>query len=338
MARVSIITPTYNHARFIVDCIQSVQAQTYEDWEMLIVNDGSTDATAEIVARYIVNEPRIKLFNRANVGIFRLGETYNFALEQASGKYIAILEGDDVWLPEKLELQVKALEAHPDHVLAWGQAYYGEAEHLKRMHPSSPVADEKNLPYFNNTPVGNIFNVFLLYNCIPALTILIRKDALLGIGGFLQSFHLPLVDLPTLMALAKKGPFYFENRDLGIWRIYPNQVTKTYTQEIYQGFRDLSMMHYRQLPEEMRRLLVVDEKTIIQKHDDLILLSLARSGRYSLIRKEFKQARKSYRKAIFYKGMRLPIWRLRALVGYAFSLFRADVEGFAKLLGKTSYK
>ena len=106
---VSVITPTYNHEKFIASCIQSVIAQSFSAWEMVIINDGSTDGTAEIIGEFARQDERIRVFNRANVGIDRLSETYNFGLEQCRGRFIAILEGDDLWEPEKLHLQVAAM-------------------------------------------------------------------------------------------------------------------------------------------------------------------------------------------------------------------------------------
>ena len=114
---VSVITPTYNHGKFISDCIESVLKQSYQNWEMIIIDDGSTDNTFAIAQEYEKKDKRIKAFTQNNIGIFRLGETYNLALSKATGKYAAILEGDAIWFPEKLTLQVDAMENNPDAVL-----------------------------------------------------------------------------------------------------------------------------------------------------------------------------------------------------------------------------
>ncbi len=85
---ISIITPTYNHENFIGECIESVLAQTYPHWEQIIIDDGSTDRTGEIVAQY--NDERIKYIRQDNIGIWRLRETYNRAsgdLERRIGCY-----------------------------------------------------------------------------------------------------------------------------------------------------------------------------------------------------------------------------------------------------------
>ncbi|MEM2117368.1 MAG: glycosyltransferase family A protein, partial [Thermoplasmata archaeon] len=117
---ISILTPTYNHEKYIGECIQSVLNQTFSDWEMIIVDDGSTDKTADVVNKF--KDSRIKYFMRDHVGPWRLAETYNYALSKSSGKYIAILEGDDYWPRNKLEIQYKEMEAHPETILSHGES------------------------------------------------------------------------------------------------------------------------------------------------------------------------------------------------------------------------
>lgn len=100
---VSIITPTYNCGRFIAETIQSVQAQTYTDWEMIIVDDCSTDNTFEIVKTFMVNDARIRYIrNERNSGA---AITRNRALREAKGQWIAFLDSDDLWMPDKLKRQ-----------------------------------------------------------------------------------------------------------------------------------------------------------------------------------------------------------------------------------------
>ena len=102
---VSIITPTWACADFIVETIESVQAQTYENWELLIQDDCSTDNTLEVVKPYMEADKRIKYeCNPQNSGA---AITRNNALRRAKGRWIAFLDSDDLWLPEKLEHQLK---------------------------------------------------------------------------------------------------------------------------------------------------------------------------------------------------------------------------------------
>ena len=97
---VSIITPSYNTAKFIGKTIESVQTQTHRNWELIIVDDCSSDNTDEVVADYL-NDDRIKYIkNEKNSGA---AISRNRALREAKGKWIAFLDSDDLWLPEKLE-------------------------------------------------------------------------------------------------------------------------------------------------------------------------------------------------------------------------------------------
>ena len=101
---VSIITPTYNCAKFIAKTIKSVQAQTYKNWEMIIVDDRSKDNTKEIVEEYIKNDPRIHyhlLDENSGAAVAR-----TTAMKLAKGSYMAFLDSDDIWMPDKLERQI----------------------------------------------------------------------------------------------------------------------------------------------------------------------------------------------------------------------------------------
>lgn len=103
---VSIIMPSYNTGNYIAESIQSVLNQTYENWELIIVDDCSTDNTDEIVASF--KDERIKYFkNETNSGA---ALTRNRALREAQGEWIAFLDSDDLWMPEKLERQIKFME------------------------------------------------------------------------------------------------------------------------------------------------------------------------------------------------------------------------------------
>lgn len=102
---VSIITPTYNCAKFIARTLDSVIAQTYQNWEMIIVDDRSSDNTREIVEEYMARDSRIKyhlLSENSGAAVARTE-----AMKMASGSYMAFLDSDDLWMPEKLERQIK---------------------------------------------------------------------------------------------------------------------------------------------------------------------------------------------------------------------------------------
>jgi glycosyltransferase involved in cell wall biosynthesis len=331
---VSIISPAYNHEKFIADCIRSVLAQTYSNWEMIIIDDGSTDLTFSIACEYSQRDSRIKPFTQNNIGIFRLGESYNFALNKSGGKYIAVLECDDVWLPEKLQIQVDALEQQPQCVLSWGQAYLSSIDLSYNYLMGPQIDDEAYL--FNNRPAGKFLRKFIK-TLIPAVTIVIRRDKLMEIGGFIQSFNLPLVDVPTTLELLMQGEFAFIDKPLGHWRIYSTQVTKTYTGTMTISFYKLILSFLERFP------LVFEEHGLSRKEIDdhfcnKLVIAFSRSGRYKLIRKNFKGARKDYLHSITHYGFKQPVWKLRSAIGIIFSFFRMDVEWLAKLIGHDTYE
>jgi glycosyltransferase involved in cell wall biosynthesis len=331
---VSIISPAYNHEKFIKDCIESVLDQTYTNWEMIIIDDGSTDSTYKIACEYSGKDNRIKSFTQKNIGIFRLSESYNFALKQSSGKYIAVLECDDIWLPEKLQLQIDALENNPQCIMSWGKAYLSASD-LSYNYYLAP-RNREDVDYFYNKPPGVLLKKFFK-TLIPALTIVIRHDALLEIGGFIQGFGLPLVDVPTTLELIIHGEIAYVNEPLGHWRISPNQVTKTYTIEMANSVYALFQSVLQRFP-----VLFAENgltKKVVDDHfRKRLVISYSRSGRYKLIRKDFKGARKDYIHSITHYGFTQPVWKLRSMVGIFFSFFRMDVEWLARLIGHDSYK
>jgi glycosyltransferase involved in cell wall biosynthesis len=108
MPAVSVVIPTYNRAEMLAQALRSVLAQTFTDYEVIVVDDGSTDGTAEVVESF--TDQRIKYLRQENRGS---SAARNAGVEKAEGKYVAFLDSDDAWLPEKLEVQVAAFERHP---------------------------------------------------------------------------------------------------------------------------------------------------------------------------------------------------------------------------------
>ena len=105
---VSIVMPAYNSGRFISESIESVLAQTYVNWELLIIDDISTDNTRTVCAQYIESDRRIKYFELSTKG--GAGGARNKGITEASGRYLAFLDSDDIWLPEKLSVQISQMQ------------------------------------------------------------------------------------------------------------------------------------------------------------------------------------------------------------------------------------
>lgn len=105
---VSVIMPCYNMERFIADTIRSVIDQTFDDWELLVVDDTSTDGTVELIKYFCENESRINLSVNAEHG--SIANTRNNCIKQAKGRYLAFLDADDIWHPDKLQRQIRFMQ------------------------------------------------------------------------------------------------------------------------------------------------------------------------------------------------------------------------------------
>src|SRR5882757_4082321 len=106
---VSVIMPAYNAEKYIAEAINSVKQQTYTAWELIVIDDGSTDNTAAIIKKYAGTDNRIMYTYQANGG---QGKARNNGLKKATGEYVAFLDADDLWIPEKLNTQVEIMHAN----------------------------------------------------------------------------------------------------------------------------------------------------------------------------------------------------------------------------------
>ncbi|ABA20473.1 Glycosyl transferase, family 2 [Trichormus variabilis ATCC 29413] len=119
MPKVSVVIPAYNAMPYLPETLDSVLRQTYNDFEVIVVNDGSSDKTEEFISQIL--DPRIKLISQANQG---LAGARNTGILNASGEYIAFLDADDIWEPTKLEKQVKVLDENPEVGLVYTWVAY----------------------------------------------------------------------------------------------------------------------------------------------------------------------------------------------------------------------
>ncbi len=215
---VSIITSTYNLEKYIADCIESVQNQTYTNWEMIIVDDCSTDKTVAIANKYAQKDKRITiLVHKKNWSVYKLKDTYNQALKQAKGDFIAILEGDDFWPKHKLETQMQSFQDN-DVILSYGDSIFTNSN----GQPFDILYYTKDKAFLNNTPVGSIFYLFTDLNFyLSPVTVVIRKKALDAIKGFQNAPNYYFIDFPTWLHLSQQGKFYYIPQVMGFYRRHP---------------------------------------------------------------------------------------------------------------------
>ena len=192
MPKISVIIPAYNAERTIRKTIQSVQTQTFTDFELIVINDGSQDRTLEIL--HSIKDERLKIFSYENGG---LPAARNRGIERSTGEFISFIDADDLWTPDKLELQFLALQQNPEAGVAysWVVCRFEQGESVFFVNASSPLF------------AGNVYPNLLLGNFIGnGSNILMRRQLIKSVGNFdttLKSFE----DWDFYLRLASILPF-----------------------------------------------------------------------------------------------------------------------------------
>ena len=322
---VSIITPTYNHERFISQCIESVLSQTYSSWEQIVIDDGSTDGTQQIVAKY--KDERIRYFRQDNLGIWNLAKTYNRGLENSQGELVAVLEGDDFWPPNKLEKQIPAFD-NPDIVLSWGRVQQIDAD--GRVIWTGP----RDFRSFRNATREDMIKRLLFHNRIPSCTVMLRRNALLSIGGFKQAEYTPYVDYPTWLELSLLGRFHALDEVLGYWRSHPLQMSSTIVASMFAGSR-YSVDFLERMPQELADAVGVPVEDLRAHHQHQMMWAAFNLGRIALVNGDWREAKGNFKKAL---GGGLPSTKLAALLGLLCAYCKVDAEWIAAMAGQPRFK
>jgi len=220
MAKVSILMNCYNGEKYLKETVDSVMAQTYEDWELIFWDNQSTDKTAEIIHGY--NDERIKYFYASE--FTSLGEARNLGIEKCSSEWIACLDSDDLWDKEKLERSFLALEK------------YEEKENVSLIYSLSNMIDEES-NVFSKTekaPSGDIHEQLLIEgNFIVFSSLIFRKDISKYYGNIDSNLQF-CTDYDLLLKITKKYQAVGVKRCLTGYRIHSNNITsiKTYVNTI----------------------------------------------------------------------------------------------------------
>lgn len=190
MPRVTVIIPSYNHRAYVGESITSVLEQSFDDFELFIHDDCSTDGTAEEIERF--SDPRIKtrLFPK-NMGA---SWTVNCAISQASGEYIALLNSDDFFLPGKLERQVEYLDKHPDTAAVFGMVKFVDEAGRRLSEDENPF--HGLFTNVNQSRHSWLHRFFMVGNALCHPTVLIRRNCYETLGNYdLRLAQLPDFDM-----------------------------------------------------------------------------------------------------------------------------------------------
>jgi glycosyltransferase involved in cell wall biosynthesis len=214
MPLISVNMPAYNAGRHIAAAIESVLAQTLDDLEVVVVDDGSADDTAAIVGRLRDSDPRVRLMSRPNTGVVG---ARNDALRASVGEFIAVLDSDDIARPDRLERQIDHLREHPDCLAVGSPALVidNDGDPLACWFPPLPpdLIDEVNLAGDRAAAL-----------CHSSVTM--RREAVLRVGGYREPYA-TAEDLDLWLRLAEVGRLASLDEALVEYRMHPANIGAT---------------------------------------------------------------------------------------------------------------
>ena len=200
-ARVSVVIPTYNHDGFLGEAIESALAQTRPPNEIIVIDNGSTDRTPEVAARYPV-----RYIRQTNQGI--CGST-NRGIAEVTGDYVVILHSDDRLLPHHLETSVAAFAAHPDVAFVCGDYRWLGADDCWHVHRCDPCPD--------------YYAALLRLNFIgPPVVVMFKREVVLAVGGFRREFE-GADDQEMYLRIARQYPIHCHHHVIAEYRRHPTQ-------------------------------------------------------------------------------------------------------------------
>jgi glycosyltransferase involved in cell wall biosynthesis len=223
----SIIVPTYNHARYLPDALNSLLAQGCPDWEAVLVNDGSTDASPAVMERYAAADQRFRVVHKANGGV---SSALNEGLRQASGQWICWLSSDDFFEPDKLEVSLEAIRDNPGIRFFYSHfSFFDDKTGVK----SAPYPKfDRQVP---SPPLQSVS--FLKWNYVHGNSITVHRSVFEEVGFFNERLRSGQ-DFEMWLRISIRFPFFFTNRRTCITRVHPGQGTAIFPEAgVFDGTR-----------------------------------------------------------------------------------------------------
>ena len=209
--RITVALSVYKNAEYLAEALDSILAQTFADFELVIVDDGSTDQSSAIIDRYTANDPRIRVIRQGNQGLVA---SLNHIIAVARAPYIARMDGDDIALPERFARQVAFLDAHPDHGVIGTQIWTIDAQGHRRSEP----------------PVDHPLSADVIAAALPTASplchpsVMMRRDVLKAAGGYRPAYR-HCEDYDLWLRLAEQTRIANLPERLHLYRYSPSQVS-----------------------------------------------------------------------------------------------------------------
>jgi glycosyltransferase involved in cell wall biosynthesis len=225
--------PVYNAERFICEAIDSILKQTYDNWELILVNDASTDCSAVIASEYAASDLRIRFYdNPMNLGV---AKTRNRAIHETRGEYIACLDNDDVALPDRIAAQVTFLRDHPDHGLV--------ASDIEIIDENSRLVAVRTYPHRDE----EIRKSMLRVNPVANPASMFRRSVFDALGGFYDESVCPVEDYDFVLRVATHYKIANLERRLTRYRISSTQAKNVYLKRTLKMTLAIQKKHLKSL-------------------------------------------------------------------------------------------
>ncbi|MES2767720.1 MAG: glycosyltransferase [Bdellovibrionota bacterium] len=239
---ISVVIPVYNGAKYVEQTIQSVLEQSHKDFELLIVNDGSTDSTQAILEKYKTN-PQVQIFTKTNGG---LSSARNLGIQSARGEFISLLDADDLWESTKLEAQVKKIkELDNDFGIIYTDCNYVDTK-------DQLLPNESEYYHLDTAIKGNVYEKLIVKNqiCGSGSAVLIPKKVFDAVGLFDENLK-SCEDQDMWLRITKKYPVAYVNQRLVKIRVHPQSMQRNHDRMFLYSFvvlaKQLSDPQYRSL-------------------------------------------------------------------------------------------
>lgn len=291
---ISVIIPTYNSTKYIGEAINSVLRQTITNYEIIVVDDGSTDNTKEIIDN---NFPQVRYFYIPHQGVSR---ARNYGIERARGEFIAFLDADDLWLPEKLEKQIGVFNSDQELMLVFTEHRFFDSNGIRE------ATFSKKERLMKGDVVKNIF----LYSHVALPTVMVRKNVFQEIGYFDENLNVAEDD-NLWIRIALKFRIQLLDEVLVHCRMTENSLSRTTSNVVTGVLKNVELIEkkYPDLRKRLGRVNIRRKKSYI--YSDY--------GYFYFSNRDYEMSRRYYLKSITY------YFNLGSLIYLFFSFFPRSI-------------
>ena len=272
--KLSVIIASYNHQDYIAETLKSLENQTFQDFEIIVVDDGSTDKTVEVVRNF---PSRAQIFAQENQGVVA---ARNRGVSLSQGEYICFVDSDDIVLPDRFKRQVAALDSDPELGLVFADALIidSKGKQVGKLSDVYPVVP------------GDVAEMLVMHYCFtPMITVMVRTELLKKTGPFEEPG--PISDYMKWIEVAHLSRVYYDPEPLGCWRRHPQSASKTANREEEYAQTRIAL---RRILRRHPRLRAKVGRKITKRFSATYCLT----GFWLAAEGDIRRARKYYRKAV----------------------------------------